>query len=141
MFNYAAEQRRFQSLVAELEQRFGCTCEAEAGRQVQDASYLGQLVVPASATANGVAIFVRVSNFGGLALLGAEGPGSCDDAETLYLIAETDRRVVLEVLAALNYVPLREDVLSAEYDGAMRARCLSVVPADLVHPIFRLPVR
>ncbi|MGI5149626.1 hypothetical protein ACQEVC_25375 [Plantactinospora sp. CA-294935] len=60
-----------------------------------------------------MAIFVRVSNFGGLALLGAEGPGSCD-AETLYLIAETDRRVVLEVLAALNDVPLREDVLSSD---------------------------
>jgi hypothetical protein len=67
-----------------------------------------------------------VSNFGGLALLGAEGPGSCDDAETLYLIAETDRRVVLEVLAALNYVPLREDVLSAEYDGASDACAMPI---------------
>ncbi|MDW5327015.1 hypothetical protein [Plantactinospora sp. KLBMP9567] len=117
LFDYAAEQRRFQSLVAGVEQRFGCTCEAEAGRQVQDASYLGQLVVPAPVTANGVAIFVRVSNFGGLALLGAEGPGIYDDAETLCLIAETDRGAVLEVLAALNYVPLLEDVLSSEYDG------------------------
>ncbi|AVT29154.1 hypothetical protein C6361_06215 [Plantactinospora sp. BC1] len=121
VFDYGAEQRRFRSLVAGLEERFGCACEAEAGRQVQDASYLGQLVVPASATENGVAIFVRVSNFGGLALVGAEGPGIYDDAETLYLIAETDRGAVLEVLAALNYVPLLEDVLSSEYDGTSDA--------------------
>ncbi|GAA3778006.1 hypothetical protein GCM10022225_77290 [Plantactinospora mayteni] len=120
-FNCAAEQRRFQSLIAELGQRFGCTCEAESGRQVQDASYLGQLVIQASATANGMAIFVRVSNFDGLALLGAEGPGRYDDAETPYLIAETDRGAVLEVLAELNYAPLLEDALSAGYDGTSGA--------------------
>jgi hypothetical protein len=73
-FDYGAEQRRFQSLVAETERRFGCTCLTQAGTQVQDASFLGQLMIPASATAKGVAVFVRVSNFGGLALLGAEGP-------------------------------------------------------------------
>jgi hypothetical protein len=117
-FDYAAEQGRFQSLVAELEERFRCTCQVEAGTRVQDASFLGQLVIPASALVRGVAVFLRVSNFGSLALLGAEGPGRYDDAETLNLIAETDRRVVLEVLAALNYVPLMEGVLSAAYDGS-----------------------
>lgn len=116
-FDYAAEQRRFQSLVAELEGRFSCTCQIEAGNRIQDASFLGQLVIPASALVRGVAAFVRVSNFGRLALLGAECPGRYDDAKTLNLIAATDRRVMLEVLAGLNYVPLLEDVLSAEYDG------------------------
>jgi hypothetical protein len=116
-FDYTAEQRRFQSLVAELEGRFRCTCVAEAGARIQDASFLGQLVIPASALLSGVAVFVRVSNFGSLALLGAEGPGRYDDAETLNLIAENDRGVVLEVLAALNYVPLLEGAVSTEYDG------------------------
>lgn len=116
-FDYAAEQRRFQSLVAELEGRFRCTCQVEAGNRIQDASFLGQLVIPATALVRGVAVFLRVSNFGSLALLGAEGPGRYGDAEALNLIAETDRRVVLEVLAALNYVPLLEGAVSAEYDG------------------------
>lgn len=107
--------------MAEFERRFGCTCQSEAGSQVQDASFLGQLVVPASATAKGVAIFVRVSNFGGLALLGAEGPGRYDDTETMDLIAAADWEAVLKVLAALDYVPLLEDVLSCEYDGASDA--------------------
>lgn len=78
---------------------------------MQDASFLGQIVVPAAATAKGVAVFVRVSNFGGLALLGAEGPGRYDDAETLDLIAAGDRESVLTALVALDYVPLLEDVL------------------------------
>jgi len=144
-FNYAAGQRRFQSPVMEPERPFGCTCQVEAGTQVQDASFLGQLVIPASATAGGVEIFIRVSNFGGLALLGAERPGAYDDAETLDLIADTDRGMVLEVLAALNYVPLLEDVLDG--CGVRRnqrcvARFLSDdIPADVVHPILRLPVR
>jgi hypothetical protein len=113
-FHYAGEQRRFRSLVADLERRFACTCEVEAGLQVQDASFLGQLVIPAAATAADVPIFVRVSNFGGLALLGVEGPGRYDDAETLAFIAERDLGLVLEALAALDYVPLLEDVLFAD---------------------------
>ncbi len=120
-FRYAVEQRRLQSLVAELEHRFGCTCQVEAGTRVQDASYLGHVVIPAPATRKGVAVFVRVSNFGGLALLGAEGPGRFTDSETLDLIAEADREQVLEVLDALGYVPLLEDVLSSVYDGTSDA--------------------
>jgi hypothetical protein len=123
-FHYTREQRRFRSLIADLERRFACTCEVEAGLQVQDASFLGQLVIPAAATAEDVPIFVRVSNFGGLALLGVEGPGRYDDAETLTFIAERDLGMVLEALAALDYVPLLEDVLfSEDYQAsdAMRA--------------------
>lgn len=120
-FDNAIEQRRFRRLVEDLERRFGCVCEVEAGRQIQDASFLGQLLIPPSATAGRVQIFVRVSNFGGLALFGADGPGIWDDAETLELIAGADRDAVLEALTALDYVPLLEDVLSAAYDGASDA--------------------
>jgi hypothetical protein len=130
-FDDAVEQRRFRRLAAELERRFGCVCDVEAGRQIQDASFLGELRIPPTATAGRVGIFVRVSNFGGLALFGADRPGVWDDADTLELITGADRDAVLEALAALDYVPLLEDVLSAAYDGgsdALRAAYRSYPP-------------
>ncbi|BCY10167.1 hypothetical protein [Actinoplanes sp. L3-i22] len=117
-FDNAIEQRRFRSLVSELERRFACTCRFESEREIQDASHLGQVVIPASATTESVAIFVRVSNFGRLALLGAENPGCYDDADTLTLIGGPDLDALLEILAELTYVPLLEDVLNTPYDGA-----------------------
>ncbi|WFE27964.1 DUF6346 domain-containing protein [Solwaraspora sp. WMMD791] len=120
-FDYAAEQARFAALVADVEARFGCVCTVDAGMNVQDASYLGQLEIPASATATETEIFVRVSNFGGLALLGAERPGVHDDEETRILIAYADWRNVLEVLTNHGYVVLLEDALSRPYDGTSDA--------------------
>lgn len=120
-FDYAAEQARFAALVADVEARFGCVCTVDAGMNVQDASYLGQLEIPASATATETEIFVRVSNFGGLALLGAERPGVYDDEETRILIAYADWRKVLEVLTNHGYVVLLEDALSRPYDGTSDA--------------------
>ena len=116
-FDYATESRRFGQLVAGLEESFGCACAVDTGARVQDASYFGQVVVPGPATMAGVPIFIRVSNFGGLALVGAEGPGRYDDAETLSLLADADLTQVLETLANHDYVPLLEDVLGDEYDG------------------------
>ncbi|AEV85747.1 hypothetical protein ACWT_4725 [Actinoplanes sp. SE50] len=116
-FDDAAERRRFGLLVAGLEQGFGGECAVDAGAAVQDASYFGQVVVPGPATTTGVPIFIRVSNFGGLALVGAEGPGRYDDEETLALLADADLTQVLGILASQDYVPLLEDVLAAEYDG------------------------
>ncbi|GIG61533.1 hypothetical protein Lfu02_59050 [Longispora fulva] len=120
-FDYRAEQDRFRALASSLGRRLDCVCDVDAGMNVQDASYLGQLVVPAAATVGGTAIFVRVSNFGGLALFGAERPGIYDDEETLILIGERDLRAVLEALAEFGYVPLLEDVLAREYDGTSDA--------------------
>jgi hypothetical protein len=120
-FDYAAEQARFAALVAAVEARFGCICTVDAGMSVQDASYLGQLEIPASATATETEVFVRVSNFGGLALLGAERPGVYDDEETRILIAYADWRNVLEVLTNHGYVVLLEDALSRPYDGTSDA--------------------
>lgn len=117
-FGYAAEQGRFFALVADMERQFGCSCAVDAGMSVQDASYLGQLDIPASATTTNTAIFVRVSNFGGLALLGAERPGTYNDEETRRLIGKDDWRNVLYALARHGYVALLEDVLSRPYDGA-----------------------
>ncbi|MDG4771567.1 DUF6346 domain-containing protein [Solwaraspora sp. WMMD792] len=125
-FDYAAEQARFAALVAAVEARLGCVCTVDAGMNVQDASYLGQFEIPASATATETEIFVRVSNFGGLALLGAERPGVYDDEETRILIAYADWRKVLEVLTNHGYVVLLEDALSRPYDGtsdALRHAC------------------
>lgn len=116
-FDYPAERARFAALVAAVEARFGCVCTVDAGLNVQDASYLGQLEIPASATATETEIFVRVSNFGGLALLGAERPGVYDDEETRILIAYADWWNVLEVLTNHGYVVLLEDALSRPYDG------------------------
>jgi hypothetical protein len=47
------------------------------------------------------------------------------------MIAAADREAVLEILAALDYVPLLEDVLSSEYDGASDVlRAYPSYPAD-----------
>lgn len=120
-FDYAAEQARFAALVADVEARFGCVCTVDAGMSVQDASYLGQLEIPVSATITETEIFVRVSNFGGLALLGAERPGVYDDEETRILIDYADWRKILEVLTHHGYVVLLEDALSRPYDGTSDA--------------------
>jgi hypothetical protein len=130
-FQYDREQARFASLVTELEHRFTCSCEAEAGLWVQDASYLGQLTIPTDATASKVPIFVRVSNFGHLALVGVARPGCYDDRETLALIAPEDLRQVIDAITYLGYVPLFEDVLNERYDGMSEAlkRSFSTYPA------------
>jgi hypothetical protein len=73
-FDYPAERRRFGLLVANLERRFGCACDVLVGPDMQDASFFGQLVIPAAVTGKSSAVFVRVGNFGGLALVGAGGP-------------------------------------------------------------------
>lgn len=114
-FANRAERGRFTRLVDDLERRFGTRCVVDD--RVQDASYLGQVTVPAEATTKGEALFVRVSNFGGLVLLGAGGPGRYHDRETRRLIGDRDWAHVVESVTSLDYVPLMEDVLHRPYDG------------------------
>lgn len=52
-FDLGATEKRFADMVVRLERDFGTTCRIDAGVVVQDASYYGQVVVPAEATNSG----------------------------------------------------------------------------------------
>jgi hypothetical protein len=129
-FAHTLEQHRFVQLVVALQAAFDCKCAHEAGLQIQDASYLGTIEIPAEATALGTPIHVRISNFGGLALLCPERPGRYGDDEARELISGEDRDRVEGALKDQGYLPVPEDILWTRYDSpaiAVRAQ----LPAPL----------
>lgn len=119
-FAHNQEQFRFVELVDHLNATFRCKCWCESGRSIQDASYLGAIEVPPSATVEGIQIHVRISNFGRLALICPERPGCYDDEEALVLIADTDRKRIEAALGALGYVSVPEEILTMPRSIACR---------------------
>jgi hypothetical protein len=111
-FAHNQEQFRFVELVNHLNVAFACRCWHESGMNIQDASYLGAVEVPADATVEGIKIHIRVSNFGRLALVCPERPGCYDENETRLLIAATDRERIEAALRDLGYVAVPEELLS-----------------------------
>src|SRR5262245_20205171 len=116
-FRLRQTARRFSALVEGLDRAFACRCDAEAYPLVQDASFYGQVRIPASATAMGAEIHIRVSNFACLAVYGLEGLGAYSDAERDVLLDAADRDRVEDALTATGHVVLPEDVLWTDYDG------------------------
>ncbi|MET8701377.1 hypothetical protein ABZW10_21285 [Kitasatospora sp. NPDC004723] len=114
-YDHTATRARFDQLSATLNQRFRCTCSVDRG--VQDASHHGTIVVPATATASGDHITIRVSNFGGLAAVTLGNPGSYDAEEESVLFESTDRRRIDDELDALGYITVSEHLLWTRYDG------------------------
>src|SRR5688500_19602337 len=66
-YDEAAEALRFQRLRQALEAAFGCECAASSRPRLLDATFFGEVIVPASASGGSADIVVRVSAFGSLA--------------------------------------------------------------------------
>jgi len=96
---------RFRALQAEIERSFGCDCEVDVWPSVQDASHLGRLTVPASATETGERLVV-------------ENPGVYDQAELDVLLGPADRERITSSFANCGYVAVQEEQLWQRYDGA-----------------------
>lgn len=116
-FDLGATEKRFADMVVRLERDFGTTCRIDAGVVVQDASYYGQVVVPAEATNSGADLFIRVSNFGSTAVLGIEAPGTYLDEEVDALLDGADRDRIERALLDGGYKVVPEAVLWERYDG------------------------
>ncbi|MGY6652711.1 hypothetical protein ACXIZN_11130 [Amycolatopsis sp. TRM77291] len=114
-FDGPAERARFERLAERLGHRFGCTCEVD--RNVQDASHLGRIAIPASATSAGDLVTVTVSNFGGLVAVTLGNPGSYDEDEEREFFPAPVREQVEDELEALGYLPVSEHPLWTKYTG------------------------
>ncbi len=113
--DHAEARARFDRLVARLDRRFGCSCAAD--RQVQDASHLGTIIVPATATTAPAPLTVTISKFGRLAAVSLGNPGSYDEDEERALFPIHDRRRIEEELQTLGYHPVAEHLLWTRYNG------------------------
>jgi hypothetical protein len=102
-FNYAAAETRFVKMAAEIASSLPGS-RFEAGNEIQDASFHGQIFVASA----GRFALVRVSNSGGFVTF-------FDDDDCL--TTETRDRLP-EVFATNGYTFIPPDVLSATYDGA-----------------------
>ncbi len=116
-FDRDATANRFNSLVTRLEEEFDCECRTDAGIYVQDASHYGQAVVPRKATASGADLFVRISNFGPMAVYGLDRPGVYTDEELDVLCDRADRDRLESALQDFGYTIIPESLLWERYDG------------------------
>jgi hypothetical protein len=78
-YDHSQAESRFNRLVNRLDAAFSCACQAD--RHVEDASYHGSIDIPAKATATGSRLVVIVSNFGDLAVVVIDNPGTWTQAE------------------------------------------------------------
>jgi hypothetical protein len=114
-YRHLETRARFDQLVERLEGEFACRCQVD--RDVQDASHHGDIVIPAEGTVRGKQIYVRISNFGNLAVYSPENLGCYTDEEKLQVLPDEDRHRVESSLTDLGYLNVPEDVLSTRYDG------------------------
>jgi hypothetical protein len=114
---------KFLGLVAGIRRTFGASVTYEAGPPlIQDASFFGDVTIPAQATESGVEIGVRTSNFGELATFFPTDPDVWDEPDSTESLIDTgERRALEELLSQQGYefVPLA--LLFADYDGANQA--------------------
>jgi hypothetical protein len=121
-FDLAAEIARAHRLVNRLSADFGWRLSTDAGTSsVQDASFLGDIEIPAAATRSGARIAIRLSNFGQLAVVALEGFGTHDTTEFSVLIDDTDRRTIERALGDEGYRLVPESILGRDYDGTSDA--------------------
>lgn len=113
--DHATARTRFEQLAARLDTRFQCACNV--GREVQDASHHGTVVIPATAAHSAEHITVVISNFGNLAVVTLGDPGVYDEEEEREFFHTTDRLRVREELDALGYTVVSEHLLRTRYDG------------------------
>ncbi len=121
-FDRDAETDRAHRLVNRLSADFGWRLSTDAGTSsVQDASFLGDIEIPAPATRSGERIVIRLSNFGQLAVVALEGFGVHDTSEFSVLIDDTDRRTIERALGDEGYRLVPESILWRDYDGTSDA--------------------
>jgi hypothetical protein len=118
-YDLSAARRDLVRLAARFSANFGADCPFDV--RVEDASFLGRIEIPASATATGERLVVVVSNFGRLAVLCLENPGVWTDQEVVELLAAEDADRIREGLSELGYAQIAEDPLSEPYDGSARS--------------------
>jgi hypothetical protein len=117
-FDLEGAEARFSSLRARIERDFDCECRTDAGPiRVQDASYYGDLIVPAASTHTSEQIWIRISNFGELAMYALDRPGSLDPEELRILLDTEDKRRIESALADTGYFLVPEELLWDRYDG------------------------
>jgi hypothetical protein len=118
-FDERRARDKFVGLVQALVGAFGAPVQYEAGFPlIQDASFFGQLTIPAETIRSGIGITVRTSNFADLATIVVEDPDLWDEASALRaLVDENDLRKVEDLIeeAGYEYIPLA--LLRCEYDG------------------------
>jgi hypothetical protein len=118
-FDRWGEIQNLKAFARDLEEALLYTCEVRTDDS-EDMSFLGDVRLPgAAARFDREDIFIRVSNFGRLALIGVTNAGIYDDGETTERIDPFDLRTIVEVLERFGYRPLMEDVLEEPYDGVM----------------------
>ncbi|WP_351225801.1 hypothetical protein [Streptomyces sp. NPDC002133] len=117
-FDHRRALARVHALVERLETGFDCRCVVDTA--VQDASFHGDVVVPAEMAAAGKRITFRLSNFGAFAVVAAENPGSyldLDEAQAQGALTPADRRTAEAAVVSLGYVLIPERALCRPYDG------------------------
>ncbi|WP_156727631.1 hypothetical protein [Streptomyces apocyni] len=117
-FDYTLAKSRATQLEGRLSEDFGQPCFLNDG--VQDASYYFSVGIPQTATEACVAVGVRLSNYGNLAVITTPMPdsyGDLDQAVADGALSEGDRLRIEATLSDLGYelVPLR--LLHRVYDG------------------------
>ncbi|MCL8011388.1 hypothetical protein [Streptomyces sp. AS02] len=98
-YDHVATRARFDQLAAHLDQAFDCACSVDRG--VQDASFHGDIVIPAAVTKSRDFIVVRFSNFGSL-ITATAGGVAADTAEPADGLHDEDRSRITAVSAALD---------------------------------------
>jgi hypothetical protein len=120
-YDHAKTRALFDELVRSLDLAFDCACDAD--RYVQDASHHGRVVIPAHATATGQNLVVTISNFGQMATVSVDNPGSYDRVEFDALLDRRDADLVDALLSALGYRIVSEEPLWTRYNGPSPIDC------------------
>jgi hypothetical protein len=114
-YEHANTRALFDDLVRGLDVAFDCACDAD--RYVQDASHHARVIIPAHATATGHNLVVSISNFGQLATVSIDYPGSYGRVEFDALLDRRDADRLDALLSELGYRIVSEEPLWTRYDG------------------------
>ncbi|MFF0551856.1 hypothetical protein ACFYUL_23150 [Streptomyces sp. NPDC004311] len=118
-FDHDAAEERATALLTRLGQDIGPCLLGGA----QDAAYYFSVAVPAEATEAGVLLCVRLSNFGGLAVVTTPGPADHDDLAHAVrdgALSEADRGRIEAALSDLGHTLVPQRLLHRLYDGVTR---------------------
>jgi hypothetical protein len=110
--------QNFDALRGRLEGDFKCVCREFRG--VQDASFEGDITIPEGVTATGRALGIRLSNFGGLAVITAHDvPTGWTDWDLADRVHPDDRVRIDAALSDLGYTLVPLQPLRRPYDGVL----------------------
>ncbi|MEU9033387.1 hypothetical protein AB0D45_00455 [Streptomyces sp. NPDC048352] len=114
-YDHVATRARFDRLAGDIDQAFDCACSVDRG--VQDASFHGDIVIPAIATKSRDLVVVRFSNFGSLITAGAGGVRA-DTPEPAGGLHDEDRSRIKAAAEALDCVWMPRHLLRKRYGGS-----------------------